>query len=90
MVQDGWTEVQREDTFVRLLLDISERNGDSGTSGRDMLERRGRGESESRASLLDERPRVERVEKVDVARLPVQNLPAERIPAPVITPVKRC
>jgi len=88
VVQDGWTDVQS--TFVRLLLDICERNGDSGTRGRDMLEGRGRGESESRASLLDERPRVERVEKVDVARLPVQNLPAERIPAPVITPVKRC
>lgn len=48
-------------------LDIRKGDTDGSTGGRNVLERSGSGEVEASSELLDESPRVEGVEEVDVA-----------------------
>mmetsp|Transcript_50539 Transcript_50539/g.123252 ORF Transcript_50539/g.123252 Transcript_50539/m.123252 type:complete len:413 (-) Transcript_50539:57-1295(-) len=64
--------------LVRELLHVGEGDGHGGASGRHVLERRGGGEAEGLLGLLDEGPRVDGVEQVDVARLAVEDLEGQR------------
>ena len=52
---------------------IVQRQAQRRARGADVLERRGRGQAGGRAQLLHQLPRVQRVEKVDVAGLAVQH-----------------